>query len=34
MNQSYIGQFPIIDEESNIDTTMFFDILKNSDEPL
>ena len=34
MNQSYIGQFSIIDEEPNIDTIRFFDLLKNSDEPL
>ena len=34
INQSYIGQFSIIDEEPNIDTIRFFDLLKNSDEPL
>jgi hypothetical protein len=34
MNQSYIGQFSIIDEEPNIDTIRFFDLLKNFDEPL
>jgi hypothetical protein len=34
MNQDYAGQYPIIDEEPNADTTKFFDLLKDSDEPL
>jgi hypothetical protein len=34
MNQDHPGQCPIIDEESNTDTTRFFDSLKDSDEPL
>jgi len=34
MNQGYAGQYPIIDEEPNADTTKFFDLLKDSDEPL
>ena len=34
MNQGHVGQCPIIDEEPNADTTMFFDILKDYDKPL
>ena len=34
MNQGYVGQCPIIDEEPNADTTNFNDLLKDSDEPL
>jgi len=34
MNQSYVGQCPIINEEPNADATMFFDLLKDFDEPL
>jgi hypothetical protein len=33
MNQSYTDKVSIIDEESNTDTTMFFDLLKDYDEP-
>jgi hypothetical protein len=33
MNQSYTDKFSIIDEKSNTDTTMFFDLLKDYDEP-
>jgi hypothetical protein len=32
MNQGHDGQCPIIDEEPNVDTTIFFDLLKDSDE--
>jgi len=34
MNQDYDDQCPIIDEESNADATRFFELLKESDEPL
>jgi hypothetical protein len=34
INQGYVGQCSIIDEEPNVDTTRFFDLSKNSDEPL
>ena len=34
MNQGHVGQCPIIDEEFNADATKFFDLLKDSDEPL
>ena len=34
MNQGYVGQCPIIDEEPNADAAMFFDFLKDSDKPL
>jgi len=34
MNQGYVGQCLIIDEEPNADATRFFDILKDYDEPL
>jgi hypothetical protein len=33
MNQSDSDQCSIIDEEPNIDTTSFFDLLKDCDEP-
>jgi hypothetical protein len=34
MNQGNVNQCPIIEEESNADTARFFDLLKDSDEPL
>jgi len=34
MNRGHTGQCPIIDEEPNADATRFFDLLKDSDEPL
>jgi hypothetical protein len=34
INQGYAAQCPIIDEEPNADTTRFFYLSKNSDEPL
>jgi hypothetical protein len=34
MNQGYIGQCSIIDKETNVDMTRFFDILKDFNEPL
>ena len=34
MNQGYVGQSPIVDEEFNIDATKIFDLLKDSDELL
>jgi hypothetical protein len=34
MNQSHVGQCLIVDEEPNTDTTRFFDLLKDSNEPL
>jgi hypothetical protein len=34
MNQGYVDQYPVIDEEPNVDATRFFDILKDSDKPL
>jgi hypothetical protein len=34
MNQGYVDQCPVIDEEPNVDATRFFDILKDSDKPL
>jgi hypothetical protein len=34
MNQGYVDQCPIINTEPNIDTTKFFDILKDSNESL
>ena len=34
MNQGYASQCPIVNEEPNVDAIMFFDILKNSNEPL
>jgi len=30
MNQGYVGQYSIIDEESNADATKFFNFLKDS----
>jgi len=34
MNQGHDSKCPIVDEELNIDTTKFFDLLKDSNEPL
>ena len=34
MNQGNVSQCPIIEEKPNVDVAMFFDLLKNSDEPL
>ncbi|KAL9400233.1 hypothetical protein Peur_009194 [Populus x canadensis] len=34
MNQGHAGQYLIVDEEPNIDSTSFFDLLKDFDEPL
>jgi hypothetical protein len=34
INQAYVGQCSIVDEEPNADTTRFFDLSKNSNEPL
>ena len=34
MNQGYVDQYPVIDEEPNVDATRFFDLLKDSDKPL
>jgi hypothetical protein len=34
MNQGYIGQCSIIDKETNVDMTRFFDFLKDFNEPL
>ena len=34
MNQGYGGEYLIIDEESNINATKFFDLLKDFNEPL
>ena len=34
MNQSYIGECPIINEKPYVDVTKFFDLLKDSNEPL
>ena len=34
INQGYIGECSIIDEESNTDATRFFDLLKDYNEPL
>jgi hypothetical protein len=34
MNQGNVNQCPIIEEESNADTARFFDLLKDSNEPL
>jgi hypothetical protein len=33
INQRHISQCPIIDEEPNANTTKFFDLLKDSNEP-
>jgi hypothetical protein len=34
MNQGYAHQCPIVNKEPNASTTRFFDILKDSNEPL
>jgi len=34
MNQGNVSQCPIIEEEPNADAARFFDLLKDSDEPL
>jgi hypothetical protein len=34
MNQSNVSQCSIVEEESNADAARFFDLLKDSDEPL
>ena len=34
MNQDHASQCPIVDEESNPYMAKFFDLLKDSDEPL
>jgi hypothetical protein len=34
MNQGNASQCPIVEEEPNVDTTKFFYLLKDSDEPL
>jgi len=34
MNRGYVGQCPIIDEESNTNAARFFNLLKYYDEPL
>jgi hypothetical protein len=34
MNQGKVNQCPIVEEEPNADTTRFFDLLKDYDEPL
>jgi len=34
MNEGNVSQYPIIDEEPNANATRFFDLLKDSDEPL
>ena len=34
MNQSNVSQCPIVEKEPNADATRFFDLLKDSDEPL
>jgi len=34
INQGHTNQCPILGEKSNADTASFFDLLKNSDEPL
>ena len=34
MNQGYVDQCQIVDEEPNASTTKFFNLLKDSDEPL
>jgi hypothetical protein len=34
MNQGYVDQYPVIDEEPNVDATRFLDLLKDSDKPL
>jgi len=34
MNQGNVRQYPIVEEEPNAETARFFDLLKDSDEPL
>jgi len=34
MNQGNVSQCPIVEEERNVDAVRFFDLLKDSDEPL
>jgi len=34
INQGHVGQFLIMDEELNAKAARFFDLLKDSDEPL
>jgi hypothetical protein len=34
MNQGNVSQCPIVEEEPNADAARFFDLLKDSDEPL
>jgi hypothetical protein len=34
MNQGYTGECLVVDEKPNADTTIFFDLLKDSDKPL
>jgi len=34
MNQGHVDQYPIVDEEPNVDAARFFNLLKDSDEPL
>jgi len=34
MNQGNVSQCPIVEEEPNADVARFFDLLKDSDEPL
>jgi hypothetical protein len=34
MNQGNVNQCPIVEEESNADAARFFDLLKDSNEPL
>jgi len=34
MNQGNASQCPIVEKEPNADATRFFDLLKDSDEPL
>jgi hypothetical protein len=34
MNQGHVDQYPIVDEEPNVDAVRFFNLLKDSDEPL
>jgi hypothetical protein len=34
MNQGYVSQCQVVDEEPNADVARFFDLLKDSDKPL
>jgi hypothetical protein len=34
MNKGYVVQFPVVNEEPKVNTTRFFDLLKDSDELL